>query len=71
MAGEKRFPGKLFNYWPIIPTQSTPFSWPAAWKIFSCKMSRLGKEIPKNMEPELKRLFEEHGMEIEGPPLKI
>jgi quercetin dioxygenase-like cupin family protein len=38
---------------------------------FFLQMSKLGKEIPKNMETELKRLFEEHGMEIVGPPLKI
>ena len=38
---------------------------------FFLQMSRLGKEIPKNRETELKRLFEEHGMEIVGPPLKI
>ena len=38
---------------------------------FFLQMSRLGKEIPKNMETELKGLFEDHGMEIVGPPLKI
>jgi quercetin dioxygenase-like cupin family protein len=38
---------------------------------FFVAMSRLGKEIPKNMEMELKRLFENHGMEIVGPPLAI
>ena len=34
-------------------------------------MALLGKEIPKNMEKELKKLFEAHGMEVVGPPLKI
>jgi mannose-6-phosphate isomerase-like protein (cupin superfamily) len=38
---------------------------------FFLQMSKLGKEIPKNMETELKRLFEQHGMEIVGPPLKV
>jgi mannose-6-phosphate isomerase-like protein (cupin superfamily) len=38
---------------------------------FFLQMSKLGQEIPKNMEPDLKRLFQEHGMEIVGPPLKI
>jgi mannose-6-phosphate isomerase-like protein (cupin superfamily) len=38
---------------------------------FFLQMSKLGKEIPKNMETKLKRLFEEHGMEIVGPPLKV
>jgi hypothetical protein len=34
-------------------------------------MSKLGKDIPKNMENDLKRLFAAHGMEIVGPPLKV
>ena len=38
---------------------------------FFLQMSKLGQEIPKNMETELKRLFAEHGMEIVGPPLKF
>jgi quercetin dioxygenase-like cupin family protein len=38
---------------------------------FFLQMSRLGKEIPKNMETELKRLFADHGMEIVGPPLTV
>lgn len=38
---------------------------------FFYQMSRLGPEIPANMESRLKRLFEQHGMEIIGPPLKV
>jgi len=38
---------------------------------FFLKLSRLGKEIRNNMNVELKRLFEEHGMKIVGPPLEI
>ena len=38
---------------------------------FFREMSRLGREIPKNMEVELKKLFQKHGMEVLGPPLKI
>ncbi len=38
---------------------------------FFLQMSKLGQEIPKNMETELKQLFAEHGMEIVGPPLKV
>jgi hypothetical protein len=38
---------------------------------FFFQMSKLGKEIPQNQETTLKRLWEEHGMEIVGPPLKI
>jgi len=38
---------------------------------FFAQMSKLGKEIPKNQEATLKRLWEEHGMEIVGPPLKV
>lgn len=34
-------------------------------------MSKLGRAIPKNMEMELKQLFQEHGMEVMGPPLKV
>jgi len=33
-------------------------------------MAKLGREVPKNMEIELKSLFEEHGMKVVGPPLK-
>lgn len=38
---------------------------------FFLQMSKFGKEIPRNMQTELKRLFEQHGMEIVGPPLNI
>jgi quercetin dioxygenase-like cupin family protein len=38
---------------------------------FFLQMSKLGKEIPKNQEVALKRLWEEHGMEVVGPPLKF
>lgn len=34
-------------------------------------MAKLGHEIPKNMETALKTLFEEHGMKVMGPPLKV
>ena len=38
---------------------------------FFLKMSGRGKGLIKNMETQLKGLFEEHGMEIVGPALKI
>jgi quercetin dioxygenase-like cupin family protein len=38
---------------------------------FFFQMSKLGKEIPKNQEATLKRLWADHGMEIVGPPLKV
>ncbi len=38
---------------------------------FFHSMARLGREIPKNMETALKAVFEEHGMKVVGPPLKI
>ncbi len=38
---------------------------------FFLQMSKLGKEIPQNQEDVLKRLWEEHGMEVVGPPLKF
>jgi len=38
---------------------------------FFFQMSKLGKEIPKNQETELKQLWADHGMEIVGPPLKF
>jgi len=38
---------------------------------FLLQMSKLGREIPKNQETTLQRLWKEHGMEIVGPPLKI
>ena len=40
-------------------------------EVFFLQMSQLGKEIPKNQEVVLKRLWEEHGMEVVGPPLKF
>lgn len=38
---------------------------------FFRQMAQLRREIPKDMETALKRLFEEHGMNVVGPPLKI
>lgn len=38
---------------------------------FFAEMSKLGKDIPKNQETMLKKLWADHGMEIVGPPLKI
>jgi mannose-6-phosphate isomerase-like protein (cupin superfamily) len=38
---------------------------------FFIKMSKLGKEIPKNQETLMKELFEQHGMEVKGPPLSF
>jgi quercetin dioxygenase-like cupin family protein len=38
---------------------------------FFLQMSKIGKEIPENQQTALKRLFEEHGMEVLGPPLKF
>ncbi len=38
---------------------------------FFQEMARLGKDIPKNQETALKKLWADHGMEIVGPPLKI
>jgi hypothetical protein len=40
-------------------------------KDFFAQMSKLGKKIPKGPEATLKRLWQEHGMEIVGPPLKV
>jgi len=34
-------------------------------------MSKIGSGIPENQQTALKRLFEEHGMEVMGPPLKF
>ena len=34
-------------------------------------MAKIGRAIPKNMESELKKLFEAHEMKVIGPPLKI
>ena len=38
---------------------------------FFIQMSKPGKEIPKNQEQVLKDLWETHGMEVVGPPLKF
>ena len=38
---------------------------------FFKQMSKLGPNIPKDQEHTLKALWEAHGMEIVGPPLKV
>ena len=38
---------------------------------FFKKMSKYGPEIPANQEAVWKKLWEQHGMEMLGPPLKI
>lgn len=38
---------------------------------FFLQMSKLGKDIPKDQEKVLKKLWADHGMEIVGPPLKF
>jgi len=38
---------------------------------FFFQMSQLGKEIPKDQETTLKKLWADHGMEIVGPPINI
>jgi len=38
---------------------------------FFRQMSKLGTGIPKGQEEVLKKLWEQHGMEIVGPPLKF
>jgi len=38
---------------------------------FFQQVSQLGKDIPKNQEVVMKRLWEQHGMELVGPPLKF
>ena len=38
---------------------------------FFKQMSKLGSNIPKNQEKELKELWRSHGMEIVGPPLQV
>jgi mannose-6-phosphate isomerase-like protein (cupin superfamily) len=38
---------------------------------FFYQMSTMTKKIPANPEVVLKHLFESHGMEVAGPPLKI
>jgi len=38
---------------------------------FFMQMTKLGKDIPVNQEQVLKDLWETHGMEVVGPPLKF
>jgi hypothetical protein len=38
---------------------------------FFLQMSKLGKEIPKNQEETLKKLWADYGLEIVAPPLKF
>jgi mannose-6-phosphate isomerase-like protein (cupin superfamily) len=38
---------------------------------FFLQLSKMVKETPENQQTALKRLFEEHGMEVIGPPLKF
>lgn len=38
---------------------------------FFLQMSKMGTNIPKNQEQTLKKLWNEHGMEVVGPPLKF
>lgn len=38
---------------------------------FFKEMAKLGKNIPKNQAEVLKELWETHGMEVVGPPLKF
>ena len=38
---------------------------------FFYQTSKLSKDIPSNQEVVLKKLMEDHGMEVLGPPLKI
>lgn len=38
---------------------------------FFLQMSRIGKQIPENQEHTMKSLFEQHGMQVVGPPLSI
>jgi hypothetical protein len=38
---------------------------------FFKQMSKPGKDIPKNQEQTLKKLWATHGMEIVGPPLQF
>ena len=38
---------------------------------FFLQMSKLGPDIPQNPQIALKQLWEEHGMELLGPPLKF
>jgi mannose-6-phosphate isomerase-like protein (cupin superfamily) len=38
---------------------------------FFYQMSKMGKDIPGNQEVVYKKLWESHGMEVVGPPLKV
>jgi quercetin dioxygenase-like cupin family protein len=38
---------------------------------FFRQMAKYGADIPKNQEVALKQLWEQHGMEVLGPPLKF
>jgi hypothetical protein len=38
---------------------------------FFKQLSKLGSNVPKDQEHTLKQLFEAHGMELVGPPLKF
>jgi quercetin dioxygenase-like cupin family protein len=38
---------------------------------FFLQMSKMGEGNPEKQQTALKRLFEEHGMEVVGPPLKF
>ena len=38
---------------------------------FFLQLSKMGEEIPENQQAALKQLFEEHGMEVVGAPLKF
>ena len=43
----------------------------ASMEDFFLQLSKMGKEIPGDQQTALTRLFEEHGMEVMGPPLKF
>jgi hypothetical protein len=38
---------------------------------FFKQMGKLGSNVPKNPGHTLKQLFEAHGLELVGPPLKV
>lgn len=38
---------------------------------FFLQFSKLGNQPPENQQTAMKRLFEQHGMEVVGPPLKF
>jgi len=38
---------------------------------FFLQFSKLANQCPENQQAAMKRLFEEHGMEALGPPLKF